>query len=72
MMSMTSEGIIEEEVMPREATLRRPEQAGEMGEKASLRRRCRYLLGGKLAVPEKRRGGDGGGIVVLLARQGLG
>ncbi len=36
MMSMASERIIEEEVMPREAALGGPEQAGEMSEKASL------------------------------------
>lgn len=56
--------------MPREEpVLRRSKEAGEKGKEASLRRRCRYLLRGTLAVPGERRGGDGGGIVFPLARQ---
>lgn len=56
--------------MPREEPLLgRSVEAREKGKKASLRRRCRYLLRGTLAVPGERRGGDGGGIEFPLARQ---
>jgi hypothetical protein len=64
-------GIIEEVAMARDHTLLgRTEEAGQEGEKASLRRRCRCLLRGTLLVPGQRRGGgDGGKLGVPLARQ---
>jgi hypothetical protein len=63
--------MIEEVAMARDHTvLGWSKEAGQEGEKASLRRRCRCLLRRTLLVPGQRRGGgDGGKLEVPLARQ---